>query len=199
MSAPGEVIAHYDEGQEAARLVTGAGRLELWRTQDILLRQLPPAPASVLDVGGGPGVYAAWLTGLGYAVHVVDPVPLHVEQAGRLAGVDASLGDARDLGGPESAYDDVLTLGLLYHLIERADRLRALRELARVSRPGGPVAVAAISRYAPVHDGYLKDRLAAARFVESEPSLLGVSAHLLALARSGNGTEPSVCGGPRLA
>lgn len=28
-----------------------------------------------------PRVYAAWLTGLGYTVHLVDPVPLHVEQA----------------------------------------------------------------------------------------------------------------------
>jgi 2-polyprenyl-3-methyl-5-hydroxy-6-metoxy-1,4-benzoquinol methylase len=44
-------------------------------------RFLPSSPARVLDVGGGAGVYASWLTELGYQVHLVDPVPVHVEQA----------------------------------------------------------------------------------------------------------------------
>lgn len=41
---------------ESARLSTSAdGRLELIRTQEILRRFLPSAPARVLDVGGGRG------------------------------------------------------------------------------------------------------------------------------------------------
>lgn len=55
MSVPVEVLAHYDEGAECTRLTQGDGRLELWRTQDILSRHLPPPPARILDVGGGPG------------------------------------------------------------------------------------------------------------------------------------------------
>lgn len=164
MSVPSEVIAHYNAGREAARVVSGPGRLELWRTQDILLRHLPSPPASVLDVGGGTGVYASWLTGLGYRVHVVDPVPLHVRAAAALPGVSADVGDARGLVEPDSSYDAVLALGPLYHLIERSDRVLALAEFARVGRPGGLVAVAAISRYASTHDGYLEDRLHDPRF-----------------------------------
>jgi len=41
---------------------------------ELLLRLLPVAPARVLDVGGGPGVYASWLASLGYEVTLVDPV-----------------------------------------------------------------------------------------------------------------------------
>ena len=41
----------------------------------------PPPPRVVLDVGGGPGRYACWLAVGGYDVHLVDPVPRHVEQA----------------------------------------------------------------------------------------------------------------------
>ena len=76
-----EIAAHYAEGREQARLTEGGPPLELVRTQEILLRHLPPPPGVILDVGGGPGAYAIWLTGRGYAVHLIDPVPLHLEQA----------------------------------------------------------------------------------------------------------------------
>src|SRR5688500_4350385 len=92
-----EIRAYYDQGQEDARLKHGTGLLELLRTQDVIRRVLPPAPADVLDAGGGTGVHARWLAQDGYRVHVIDPVPLHVEQASSVRGVTASLGDARTL------------------------------------------------------------------------------------------------------
>jgi SAM-dependent methyltransferase len=55
--------------------------------------------------------------------------------------------------------DAVLLLGPIYHLRRRDQRLRALREAWRVVRPGGPVFVAAISRWAPRLDGELRARL----------------------------------------
>ena len=67
-----DITAFYDRGDEEDRLRTW-GRLELIRTQELLTRFLPRAPAVVLDVGGGPGAYAAWLAGLGYEVHLLDP------------------------------------------------------------------------------------------------------------------------------
>ncbi|MDL4821996.1 methyltransferase domain-containing protein [Actinomadura opuntiae] len=91
-----EVLRYYERGEEDRRLREGDGRLELWRTQDVLRRVLPAPPARVLDVGGGPGVHAEWLAADGHAVELVDPVPLHVEQASRIPGVTARHGDARD-------------------------------------------------------------------------------------------------------
>src|SRR5262245_65866932 len=76
-----EIESHYEAGLEAGRLAQGSGRLELARTQEILRRFLPPPPAVVADVGGGPGLYACWLASLGYEVHLYDAVPLHVAQA----------------------------------------------------------------------------------------------------------------------
>ncbi|HEU5027795.1 MAG TPA: class I SAM-dependent methyltransferase [Spirillospora sp.] len=70
-----------------------------------------------------------------------------MEQASRIPGVTARLGDARDLPAPDASADAVLLLGPLYHLVERADRVRALREAARVVRPGGVVAAATIGRH----------------------------------------------------
>ena len=60
---------------------TAAGPLEFARTTRLREQFLRPAPLDILDVGGGPGAYPAWLADRGDGVHVVDPVPLHVEQA----------------------------------------------------------------------------------------------------------------------
>ena len=150
-----EVLAYYDRGEEQGRL-TDEPSLELVRTQVLLERYLPPAPARILDVGGGAGVYASWLAGLGHHVHLIDPVSLHVEQARAAGGFTAVVGDARHLPEADNAWDAVLLLGPLYHLVERADRVRALAEARRVCRPGGVVLAAAISRYASTFDGFFR-------------------------------------------
>jgi hypothetical protein len=83
-----DIAAYYDRGEEQRRLWEW-GRLERVRTQELLQRLLPKAPAVVYDVGGGPGAYSVWLA------ERVDPVELHVTQA-RAAGVaSARVGDAR--------------------------------------------------------------------------------------------------------
>ena len=163
-----EVAAYYARGLERDRLASGLGALEFARTQALLERYLPAPPAVVADVGGGPGRYAVWLAERGYRVHLIDPVPLHVEQARAAANsrpaaplASAEVGDARALRLPDASADAVLLLGPLYHLPERADRLQALAEARRVCRRGGVVIVAAISRFASTLDGlrggYLAD------------------------------------------
>ena len=154
MSSEDDILLHYeDRYDEDARLSeSGLGQLELIRTQILLQRHLPPPPAVVLDVGGGPGVYAYWLDAGGYEVDLVDIVPRHIRQATE-RGVRATLGDARELPVPDNTRDAVLLLGPLYHLQERDDRLQALREAIRVAKPGAPIFAAVISRFAPAIDG----------------------------------------------
>ena len=147
-----DIRDHYDRGREDERLRVGRGRLELWRTQDVLRRWLPAPPARILDVGGGSGVHAEWLAADGYDVELIDPVPLHVEQAARIPGVRAREGDARALDAADGTADAVLLLGPLYHLPDPGDRRLALSEASRVARPRGLVAVAAISRFASLHE-----------------------------------------------
>lgn len=161
---PFEVREHYEsEIVEAERLTRGAGQLELLRTQEVIRRHLPPGPLRIHDVGGGAGAHAEWLADDGHAVHVTDPMPNHVEAVQRLARGDrritAEVGDARSLAAENDSADAVLLLGPLYHLTDRSDRLRALREAGRVVRPGGPVFVAAISRFASLLDGLSREFL----------------------------------------
>jgi SAM-dependent methyltransferase len=156
-----EMRAYYEQGKERDRLARAKGALELARTKEILQRRMPPAPAVVADIGGGPGQYALWLADLGYAVQHRDLIELHVEQLRATAGrsIQTAVGDARHLDLPDSSVDAVLLLGPLYHLPEREDRIRALTEARRIVRAGGPVFIAAISRWAPRLDGILQERL----------------------------------------
>src|SRR5262245_36729226 len=98
---PEEVLRHYREVAEEDRLVAGPGLLEFTRTQEVLLPFLPRPPATALDVGGAAGVYAFWLVGLGYRVHLVDASPRNVDVARRRgaalpgASFTCQVGDAR--------------------------------------------------------------------------------------------------------
>ncbi|MBV9452043.1 MAG: class I SAM-dependent methyltransferase [Streptosporangiaceae bacterium] len=163
MEADEALRAYYERGMERDRLSDGRGGLEFSRTTEIVLRRLPPRPAVVADIGGGPGRYALWLASLGYQVEHRDLMALHVAQltaaAAGMGGIRTAVGDARCLDLPSASVDAVLLLGPLYHLIDRSERVRALRECARIVRPGGPVFAAAISRWAPRIDGMLRERI----------------------------------------
>lgn len=167
---PPEVVGHYEQIDEGRRITEGWGRLELWRTREIVRRHLPGAPQRIVDVGGATGVHAQWLAADGHDVHVVDPVPAHVEQARAQSGssgrVTAEVGDARDLPVRDASVDAALVLGPLYHLTDRSDRVRALAEAGRVVRPGGVIFAAAISRFASLFDGLLRGFLFETGFSE---------------------------------
>ncbi|HEX6452138.1 MAG TPA: methyltransferase domain-containing protein [Trebonia sp.] len=164
MAIAGDMRAYYDRGGEQGRLAADpVGQLEFDRTREILLRHLPPPPAVIADIGGGPGAYALWLASLGYEVIHRDVMPLHVEQLQREAAgnplIRTAVGDARSLDLPDASADAVLLMGPLYHLNKRQDRLQALASAHRVLRPGGPLAAAAISRWSPRMDGLLRQRI----------------------------------------
>ena len=155
----GQVIRYYSEADEASRLSSGWFQLEQARTRELILRHLPPASATIVDAGGGAGVYACWLASRGYQVHLIDPVTKHVEQAQAASAqqpehplASAAVGDARHLPHADGSADAVLLLGPLYHLLEKEDRLACLREVHRVLRPGGLVWGAGISHFASLLD-----------------------------------------------
>jgi ubiquinone/menaquinone biosynthesis C-methylase UbiE len=161
-----EITRYYQEVAEEGRLAAGPGQLEFARTKEVVLRYLPPPLATILDVGGAAGVYALWLAQLGYHVHLIDPVPRLVEVARRRSEASPTrlctcqVGDARELRFDDRVVDAVLLLGPLYHLTDAEERLRALREVHRVLRPGGVMFAAAISRCASALDGVARDLLA---------------------------------------
>jgi ubiquinone/menaquinone biosynthesis C-methylase UbiE len=183
-----EIRQHYADTDESSRLRAGWFQLEQARTRELILRHLPPAPATIVDVGGGAGAYACWLATIGYQIHLLDPVPKHVEQARRASTLQpehplasAEVGDARKLPQADASADAVLLLGPLYHLVKREDRLACLCEARRVLRPGGLIWGAGISRFASLFDSM------AHRFFD-DPTFATILAQDLEDGQHGNST-----------
>lgn len=159
MDSLDDVTGYYSRVPEESRLGSGVSRLEFERTKEILSRVLPAPPSRVVDVGGGPGFYSAWLAERGYEVHLIDATARLVEKARDLNTTlekpiaSISVGDARSLSFAGGSAAAVLVMGPLYHLTASADRETALREASRVLMGGGCIVAAAISRYASSLDG----------------------------------------------
>lgn len=151
------VERYYDADAQGEWARLDRDRVEFAVTLRALREYLPPPPARVLDIGGGPGRYAIELTHRGYDVTLSDisevELLLATEKAAE-AGLRLSAvikADARDLRAFEDgAFDAVLLMGPLYHLLEETDRQRSVLEAVRVARVGGVVIATNITRYAAI-------------------------------------------------
>jgi SAM-dependent methyltransferase len=141
MSPPEDVYTH---GHTDAVL-----RSHRWRTAENSAGHLLPRlreDARILDVGCGPGTITADLARRVPAGSVVglDRSPEVIEEAGataRRAGVtnvELAVGDVYALDHPNDSFDVVHAHQVLQHL---SDPVAALREMGRVCRPDGIVAV----------------------------------------------------------
>lgn len=150
-----EVRRYYDDNAVREWERHLVRRIEHAVTMRVLDEHLPPAPATLLDVGGGPGRYAITLAAQGYHVTLADisaPELDLARQKAAEAGVSLANvveADARDLSRfGDASFDAVLIMGPLYHLLDEEGRRRALAEAVRVLRPGGVLFAAWITRYA---------------------------------------------------
>jgi SAM-dependent methyltransferase len=105
-----------------------------------VLTDLTPVPGkTLLDVGCGAGGFAELATHAGATVAGIDAAPAMVEHAERLVP-DASfrVGDLQDLPFASGSFDAVTGFNAFQYA---ADPVAALREAARVTKPGGHVVV----------------------------------------------------------
>ncbi len=129
----------------SAALLPGGRR----RSYRRLLAAADVRPASrVLDVGCGPGYFARMLAGAvgpQGAVVGIDAAPEMTAYASRkargLANCRFQPGTAESLAFPDAAFDVVVSSLVMHHLPEQG-RLRAVREMRRVLRPGGTLLLA---------------------------------------------------------
>lgn len=112
-------------------------------TMHHLHRFLKPG-MQILDIGAGTGRYASALMTEGYSVKAVELVKRNIDVfLEREPGADVVQGDARNMPFiPDATADITLLLGPLYHLIDDEQKLMALKEAKRVTKPDGLVFVA---------------------------------------------------------
>lgn len=138
-------------------------RTEFAVTLRALKEFLPPAPARLVDIGGGPGRYTFALTESGYRVSLVDLSQANlafVRQQAAETGLQPEAilqANALDLSAFQAeSFDAALLMGPLYHLLTYEERLQALGETRRLLKPGGIVFASFISRFAAFRDAAAK-------------------------------------------
>lgn len=150
----GTVKDYYERFDEWGRL--DREPLEFYINMHYLLRYLPEG-GHVADIGSGPGKYAIELAKRGYRVGLADMMPRFAEQArenAKAAGVEDRFSGFHASNAMEldcfadMTFDAAVMMGPLYHLQEQGERRGAIRELRRITKPGGTAAVAFMPRSA---------------------------------------------------
>lgn len=136
------------------------GRIEYEVTLHFIHKYLSPG-CRCIDIGGGPGRYTIHLLQHQHHVTLIDLAPGLLQKAQEeidkqeltcnLDGIHEI--NAVDLSGIESnSYDLTLLLGPLYHLTTEHERIQAIAEASRVTKPGGYIFTAIIPRLSPIRD-----------------------------------------------
>lgn len=138
-----QFYVNYDEDH---RLVSRHGMVEYLTTMRYIEKYLRPG-MGVLEVGAATGRYSHALARQGYRVDAVELVQHNIEifkaNTQPEENISITQGNATDLSAfSTDTYDVTLLLGPLYHLFDEKEKLQALSEAIRVTKPGGTVFVA---------------------------------------------------------
>lgn len=147
---------HYNKHPEDLRLLRRHGIVEFETTMYHLRRFLKEKVSEgsmvseasegpfILDIGAGTGRYTSALMAEGYRVKAVELVKRNIDVfLKRDPTADVVQGDARSMPFiPDNTADVTLLLGPLYHLFGDEEKVKALKEAKRVTKPGGLIFVA---------------------------------------------------------
>ena len=139
---------YYNGYDEEGRLLSRHGQVEYLTTMKYIRERLAGIPEpKILEVGAGTGRYSVTLAKEGVNVTAVELIQHNLEiLKSKLDGsepITAIQGNALDLSAfPDSSFDITLLLGPMYHLYTREEKLQALSEAVRVTKPGGYIFVA---------------------------------------------------------
>lgn len=150
---------------EEARLGYRHNSVEFLTTMRYIKKYLQPS-SHVLEIGAGSGRYSRAIADMGNPVHAVELVPHNIEVFKSLLtssqNIQIAQGNALDLNMlKDNTFDITLMLGPMYHLYTEADKLQALSEALRVTKPGGVIFVAYV-----ISDGALLENLEASWFLD---------------------------------
>ncbi len=139
---------YYNNYDEEGRLLSRHGQVEYRTTMKYIKACLEGvSDPAILEVGAGTGRYSVTLAKQGFRVTAVELIEHNLEiLKAKLDGTEpitAIRGNALDLSPfHDHSFDLTMLLGPMYHLYTKEEKLKALSEAVRVTKPGGYILVA---------------------------------------------------------
>ena len=139
---------YYNQYDEEGRLLSRHGQVEYLTTMKYIRECLSGmTDPAILEIGAGTGRYSVTLAKQEHRVTAVELIPRNLEiLKSKLDGTERItpiLGNALDLSVlPDASFSVTLVLGPMYHLYTKEEKLQALSEAVRVTKPGGYLLVA---------------------------------------------------------
>lgn len=165
------LINFYNNYDEDRRLALKHGSVEFLTTMRYIEKYIRPGDR-VLEIGAGTGRYSNALAHQGYTVDAVELVEHNIDVFRKNIQSNESItvtqGNAMDLSAfQDNEYDITLLLGPLYHLYNKEDKQRALREAIRVTKQGGVIFAAyVISDGCLLDEGFHRGNINVAEYIE---------------------------------
>ena len=138
---------YYCSYDEEGRLLSRHGQVEYLTTMKYIEECLEGvSDPNIIEVGAGTGRYSLTLAKRGLRVTAVELVEHNLEiLRAKLDGTEpvvAIQGNSLDLSRfSDDSFDLTMLLGPMYHLYTKQEKLRALSEAVRVTKPGGHILV----------------------------------------------------------
>ena len=148
-----EIEQYYNKFNEDKRLLSRHGRVEFYVTYTYIQRHLSAvlderkcakSDIKIMDIGAGTGAYCIPLAEEGYTVSAVEMVKHNLGILKKKTTlVDARQGNACNMKKyADDTFDVTLLFGPMYHLFSHEDKIKALSEAKRITKPGGVIFVA---------------------------------------------------------
>ncbi len=142
------LVDYYNKFNEDKRLTTRHGQVEFITSMKYIHEYIDKSKSKeeikILDIGAGTGRYSVALANEGYDVTAVELVRYNLGILKKKnSSVKAIQGNALRLKRlPNDEFDVTLLFGPMYHLFGFEDKIKALSEAKRVTKPGGVILAA---------------------------------------------------------
>ena len=153
------LIKYYNKFNEEKRLNSKHGQVE-FLTAIKYINEYIKDNDKIIDIGAGTGKYSKYFYDKGYDVTAVELVKHNLRQIEK-KNIKCFLGNATNLKKIEdNSYDITLLFGPLYHLISMEDKLKALLEAKRITKPNGYIFISyCMNEYAIIEHGFIDNNI----------------------------------------
>ena len=150
---------YYNKFNEDKRLDTKHGQIEYLTSIKYIEKYLKKED-KIIDIGAGTGKYSKYFADNGYDVFAVELCKSNLREIEK-KGIRCIQGNATNLRNiKDNEYNITILFGPMYHLISMEEKVKALEEAKRITKPGGYIFISyCMNEYAVITHAFIDNNI----------------------------------------